>query len=191
MRLGIDLDGVVAAFNDGWTELHNAEFGGELHPDMVTMWNGLHTLAGFESMGEFWAWARGNGERPSVFRHLQLLPDAIETLQRLDGARHRIVIITSKPRWAIPDTLRWLADHEVPTTEVHFVDRKHEVPCDAYLDDSPLVLPDLVTHRPDALVCRFVRAWNDPVDGAHDVAGWNEFERLVSDFAVTRGDDAQ
>ncbi len=191
MRLGIDLDGVVAAFNDGWTELHNAEFGGALHPDMVTMWNGLHALAGFDDMASFWAWARGNDTRPSVFRHLDLVPGASETLRRLDDVGHRIVIVTSKPRWAISDTLHWLADHDIPTTEIHFVDRKHEVACDVYLDDAPVVLPDLVTHRPDARVCRFVRPWNTTVAGAHDVESWDEFERLVSRFASGDRDAAQ
>lgn len=183
MRLGIDLDGVVAAFNHGWTELHNAEFGGSLHPGMVTMWDGLHALGGFADMGEFWTWAQGDGRRPSVFRHLDLLPDARESLVGLDAAGHRIVILTAKPRWAVPDTLRWLADHEIPTTEIHFAEAKHEVACDVYLDDSPIVLPGLVAHRPEATVCRYVRPWNTPVDGAHDVTNWHEFREIVERLA--------
>lgn len=191
VRLGIDLDGVVAEFNDGWTELHNAEFGGALHPDMVTMWDGLHELAGFDDMAGFWAWARGNEARPSVFRHLGLVAGAIDALRRLDRAGHRIVIVTTKPRWAVPDTLHWLADRDIPTTEIHFADRKHDVACDVYLDDAPVVLPDLVAHRPAALVCRFVRPWNAAIAGAHDVHGWDEFEQLVADFAAARGGRAQ
>ena len=180
MRLGIDLDGVVANFNKGWTDLHNAEFGGRLTPEMVTAWDGLHSLGGFDDMAAFWDWARGNGERPSIFRHLDLLPGALETLHRLRGDGHDIVIVTTKPEWAIPDTLRWIADRGLPTREVHFAEAKHEVECDAYLDDAPNVLPDLVEHRPGALVCRFVRPWNDPVAGAVDVTDWDEFETAVA-----------
>lgn len=179
MRLGIDLDGVVAAFNAGWIALHNAEFGGSLHPEMVTMWDGLHELAGFADMGEFWRWAQGSGERPSVFRHLEPIPGALETLRELDTAGHDVVILTSKPRWAVPDTLHWLADQRVPTTEVHVVDRKHSIECDVYLDDAPYVLPALVRHRPTATVCRFVRPWNDPVPGAVDVGDWPDFREIV------------
>ncbi len=180
LRLGIDLDGVVADFNAGWTDLHNAEFGGALTPDLVTSWNGLHTTAGFADMDAFWKWASPNAERRSIFRHLALLPDAIETLRTLADEGHKIVIVSTKPDFAIHDTYHWLADNEIPTREVHLTDTKHDVDCDVFLDDSPAVLPDLVKHRPDALVCRYVRAWNKPVDGAHDVTSWQEFHALVT-----------
>lgn len=180
MRLGIDLDGVVADFNAGWIRLHRDEFGSELHPEMVTTWDGLHELGGFADMRAFWRWARGNADRPSIFRHLDPYPDAIETLHRLDRDGHDIVIITTKPDWARTDTFRWLADHELPTAEVHLTERKHLVGCDVYLDDGPHVLPPLVRHHPEALVCRFVRPWNRPVKGTEDVESWSEFERIVA-----------
>jgi 5'(3')-deoxyribonucleotidase len=179
MRLGIDLDGVVADFNAGWIRLHRDEFGSDLHPEMVTTWDGLHVLAGFADMGAFWRWARGNTERPSIFRHLDVYPDALDTLHDLDRAGHEIVVVTTKPRWARTDTLRWLADHELPTAEVHMTDVKHRVECDVYLDDSPTVLRGLLRHRPASLVCRFVRPWNQPLDGAVDVRDWADFGRVV------------
>ncbi len=179
MRLGIDLDGVVADFNAGWIRLHRDEFGSELRPEMVTTWDGPHELGGFADMRAFWRWAQGNEDRPSIFRHLDPYPDAIATLHRLDRAGHDVVIITAKPAWARTDTFRWLADHELPTAEVHMIDRKHTVACDVYLDDGPRVLPPLVRLRPSALVCRFVRPWNRPVDGAVDVESWSEFHDVV------------
>jgi 5'(3')-deoxyribonucleotidase len=181
MRLGIDLDGVVADFNAGWIRLHRDEFGSDLRPEMVTTWDGLHRLGGFADMGEFWRWARGNDDRPSIFRHLDPYPDALGTLRALRRAGHDIVIITTKPSWAVHDTFRWLADHEMPTTEVHITDDKHTVDCDVYLDDSPWVVPSLVRHRPDRLVCRFVRPWNEPVAGAFDVESWLEFSAIVTE----------
>lgn len=181
LRLGIDLDGVVADFNAGWMELHNAEFGGALTPDMVTSWDGLHTLGGFTDMDAFWGWARGNGKRPSIFRHLNLLPDALDTLHVLAAEGHRIVIVSTKPDWAVHETLCWLADNAIPTREIHLTFTKHEVDCDVFLDDAPVVLPDLVEHRPNALVCRFVRPWNVPVDGAVDVTSWPAFHAIVTE----------
>ena len=179
MRLGIDLDGVVADFNAGWMRLHADEFGSELHPEMVTGWNGLHELAGFGDMDAFWQWAQGTDLRPSIFRHLELYPDAAETLAALDAAGHEIVIVTAKPRWAVPDTLRWIADHQLPTSEIHIRYDKHTILCDVYLDDAPTVVEDLVKHRPAALVCRMIRPWNLPVAGAVDVADWADFWHLV------------
>lgn len=179
MRLGIDLDGVVANFNLGWMELYNAEFGADLTPDLVLTWDAVHELAGFATMQEFWAWARGE-DRPSIFRHLPTFEGAVSALRGLAGA-HDIVIITTKPGWAVHDTFAWLADNEIPTREVHITPRKHQVSCDVYLEDSPHHLPLLVARRPDSVVCRFVRSWNRPVAGARDVHTWDDFVSIVEE----------
>lgn len=186
MRLGIDMDGVMCDFNAGWMRLHADEFGSELRPEMVTGWNGLHTLAGFGDMTAFWAWARGREDRPSIFRHLEPFPAASETMRTLADAGHEIVVLTAKPDWAIPDTLRWLADHEVPTHEIHVRYDKYAVDCDLYLDDAPNVLDDLVRHRSDRVICRMVQPWNDPVAGAVDVAGWPDVLAVVTERSPHR-----
>ena len=179
LRLAIDLDGVVADFNAGWIRLHDQEFGSGLDPAMVQTWDGLADLAGFSDMRAFWAWAKGSDERPSIFRHLDPYPGALDTLRRLRRAGHEIVIVTTKPEWAVSDTFRWLADHEMPTREVHISDDKYLVDCDVYLDDSPHVLPGLLEHRSDRTICRFVRPWNRPLEGALDVNDWDEFHAIV------------
>lgn len=179
MRLGIDLDGVVADFNAGWISRYNAEFQADLPEDAVQSWNGLHTLTHFRSDREFWAWAEGHGGG-SIFRHLDTYAGAVDTLEALRASGHRIVIITSKPSWAIHDTYAWIAEHRIPTREVHIIDEKGSVLCDVYLDDAAHQLRRLVEQRPEATVCRFVRPWNEPVSGAVDVHSWNEFGRLVA-----------
>ncbi len=179
VRLGIDLDGVVADFNAGWMQRYNAAFSAELHPDQVQMWDGLHSLTHFEDMDGFWEWARGRDIGHSIFRHLEPYPDALPTLVALEREGHDIVIVTAKPRWAVQDTLRWLADHQMPTREIHITDDKWTVDCDVYLDDSPHVVPTYVAKRPDRLTCRFVRPWNEPVPGAVDVRSWEEFRATV------------
>ena len=181
LRLGIDLDGVVADFNAGWMRIHRDEFGSDLDPEMVTTWDGLAELGGFADMRAFWRWAEGNADRPSIFRHLEPYPDAFPTLRALRADGHRLVVITTKPEWAVHDTFRWLADHEFPTREVHITYDKADVDCDVYLDDSPTVVPDLVRHRPDRVVCRFVRPWNQPVEGAIDVGDWAGFHAAVTE----------
>jgi 5'(3')-deoxyribonucleotidase len=131
-------------------------------------------------MREFWSWAGPKAHRRSIFRHLETYPTAVESLRRLAAAGHRIVIVTTKPHWARTDTFRWLADADLPTTEVHLSDRKYEVDCDVYLDDAPHVLEQLTEHRPAATICRFVRPWNQPVPGTVDVVEWAEFVELVT-----------
>ncbi len=179
LRLGIDLDGVVADFNAGWIDRYNTEFEAELPLHSVQSWNGLHTLTHFRNDREFWAWAQGHGGG-SIFRHLDLYQGALETLEALSAAGHHIVIVTSKPGWAIHDTFAWLADRHIPTREVHIIEAKWQVPCDVYLDDAPHQIRRLVAERPGATVCRFVRPWNDPVDHTVDVHSWEDFRLLVS-----------
>lgn len=183
LRLGIDLDGVVADFNAGWTARYNEEFGAEVPVDAVRVWGGLHELTHFPDMEGFWEWAKGHG-RGSIFRHLETYEGAVPALRRLAAAGHEVVIITTKPDWAVHDTFAWIADHRIPTNEVHMTFHKWRVPCDVYLDDAPHQIERLHEARPEAVVCRFVRAWNGPVPGVHDVADWDAFEELVARTAA-------
>jgi 5'(3')-deoxyribonucleotidase len=182
LRLGIDLDGVVADFVAGWISRYNQEFEADLSPLSVQTWDGLHTLTHFADSDEFWTWASDHGGS-SVFRHLETYEGATAALDELAGQGHEIVIITLKPDWAVHDTFAWIADHRVPTREVHITANKWEVSCDIYLDDSPQQLMRYVQERPDRLVCRFVRPWNDPVEGVRDIAAWKDFVELATEFA--------
>lgn len=174
LRIGIDLDGVVADFNRGWTSAWNAERGTDIRVEDVDGWDVLPTLTGLPSMGEFWRWARDLGEGRSLFRDLPTFDGAIDAVWSLVRAGHHPVVVTAKPYWAIHDTFAWLSDVRFPTTEVHIIDDKWTVECDVYVDDAPHVLHDYVRHRPQATILRFVRPWNAPVPGTHDVHGWGD-----------------
>lgn len=178
LRLGIDLDGVVADFNAGWIPLYNERFGAGLAVEDVVAWNSPVNLTHFTSMSQFWRWSATAGNGASIFRILDPFPGAIETLDRL-ARRHHVVIVTTKPAFAIHDTYAWLAEHRVPTTEVHIVDDKTTVSCDVYLEDADHNLDDLRASHPDAVVCRFVRPWNRSHDGVVDISAWRDFERLL------------
>lgn len=184
MRLGIDLDGVVADFNSGWIQRYNKEFGADVAFDAVVAWDGIPSLTHFRHMGDFWDWARDH-DGHSLFRHLDTYEGAVDSLRRLDQ-EHRVVVITTKPRWAVHDTYAWLAHHRIPTREVHITRYKWDIACDVYLDDAPHVLYDLLRWRPEATVCRFVRPWNARMDGVSDVRSWPEFEALVASLKVGR-----
>lgn len=179
IRLGIDLDGVVANFISGWMLRYNMEFGTSLTEDLVDHWDAAHDLTHFQDMSEFWQWAGAAGNGPTVFRNLPSYPGALEALLEL-ATCHDIVILTMKADWAGHDTFSWIADNRIPTREVHLIRDKWKVDCDIYLDDSPFVVPQLVEKRPDSIVCRYVRPWNKPVTGAIDVHDWDEFMSIVA-----------
>jgi len=186
LRLGIDLDGVVADFNSGWVERYNRDFGADLNVEQIVEWDAPTHLTHFSSMGEFWKWARTCGEGRSLFRPLRPYPDALESLRLLRRRGHKIVILTTKPGFAIHDTFAWLSEHEVPTTEVHILDDKTTVACDVYLDDADHNLEALSVTHPDAGTCRFVRPWNSPAPGLVDVESWAEFLSHVGQAAALR-----
>lgn len=182
MRLGIDLDGVVADFNKGWIDRYNEDFASNLKPESVTGWGGMEELTHFPDLRAFWKWAKDFGNGSTLFRHLETYPEAVPALNRL-AAEHDIVIITTKPDWAVSDTLAWIADHRLPTREVHVVEwstPKSTIACDVYLDDAPRNIEEITANRPDAVMCRFVRPWNEPVVGARDIHDWREFEAQVA-----------
>ena len=179
MRLGIDLDGVVADFNGGWIRLYNEEFGTNIALDAVDSWGAPPHLTHFKHMGEFWRWC-SDIKGHSLFWHLDTLPDALPTLHSLDEAGHDIVILTTKPPWAVSDTFEWIGRHNIPTTEVHILDQKWTVSCDIYLDDAPHQMVDLPAHRPDRVVCRFVQPWNRESDDTVSIESWSDFASFVS-----------
>lgn len=173
----------MADFNAGWIDRYNAQFGTTLLPAHVDIWDAPTRLTHFLDMSEFWDWARRAGDGASVFRVLQPYHGAIESLREL-STRHHIVIVTTKPRFAIHDTYEWIAEHRVPTTEVHIVDDKATVACDVYLDDADHNIERLLAARPTSLVCRYVRPWATSHPGAIDVSNWEEFSEQVNGYSA-------
>jgi hypothetical protein len=185
-RAGAAMAGAMADLNTGWMTRYSLEVGAQLDASQVVHWDGPELLTHFGSMVEFWAWARGEGR--STFRDAPPLPGAVDAVNRI-AARHRLVIVSSKFPWAIPDSLAWLSDHRVRAREVHFLWDKAVAACDVYLDDATHVVRELVAARPESTVCRMVRAWNDPVPGAVDIDSWEQFEALVDRLGRVRSED--
>ncbi len=189
LRLGIDLDGVVADFNAGWTARYNRDFPDRIDRDLttadVTEWDAPTVLSHFATMSEFWKWAETCAEGRSLFAGLEPYPGAIEALERLRADGHHVVILTTKPHFSIHDTYDWLARHKVPSTEIHILDDKTRVECDVYLDDGVHNLEALVAAHPRSTVCRYVRPWNTSVPGTIDIRDWNQFTEAVRTHART------
>ena len=178
MRLGIDLDGVVANFTQGWMNFYNRDFGTSFEFEDSQNWGDLVDLTHFSTIGEFWRWS-SDLDGHSIFWHLETFSGAVDALHSLAAEGHDIVVITTKPGFAIDDTYEWIERNELPADEIHILEDKWVVPADVYLDDGPHILPHLVEKRPESTVCRYVRPWNDPIPGAVDVGDFAEFREVV------------
>jgi len=185
MRLGIDLDGVVANFTQGWMNFYNRDFGTEFRFEDSQNWGDLVDLTHFKTMGDFWDWS-SDLDGHSIFWHLDPFPGAVEAVRSFVDEGHQIIVITTKPSFAIEDTHDWIERHRIPAAEVHILEDKWLVDADVYLDDGPHILGPLVKHRPQQTVCRYVRPWNTPVEGAIDVADFDEFREVVDRMTLTR-----
>lgn len=184
VRLGIDLDGVVANFTKGWMDFYNRQYGTAFAVTDSQRWNDLVDLTHFMDMDEFWEWS-SDLDGHSVFWHLEPFAGAVEALRSLADAGHHVIVVTTKPDFAIEDTYDWVERHRIPAAEIHILEDKWLVDCAIYLDDGPHVLPGLVQNRPASTVCRYIRPWNDPVPGAVDVTGFGEFREVVDRLAAT------
>ena len=70
MRLGIDLDGVVANFTQGWMNFYNRDFGTNFVFEDSKNWGDPVGLTHFNHIDEFWEWS-SDLDGHSVFWHLE------------------------------------------------------------------------------------------------------------------------
>ncbi len=181
MRIGVDLDGVVANFTKGWTKYYEEEFGKKILEDDITSWGLSEPLTHFKEDVDFWKWAKDiNGS--SIFRNLEVYENSVETLNELSKAGNEIIILSSKPWWSIHDTLIWLGENKIPTKEIHFIEDKWTIECEVYIDDAPYQLKNFKEKVTDKKIIRYVRAYNKPIDGVFDIHNWNELIPLLNSF---------
>ena len=186
MRIGVDMDDVIADFTGAWLAAYNDQFAiteaDDLKREDITAWD-VTQFTHFNSHEEWMHWIRSCV--PGLYRNLSPLGGALEALDALIADGHDIVILTSKPEWAKWDTFNWLANQIVPTSEVHITHDKASVKCDVYIDDGPHNL-EAIRDRSGGVAVRWVTPWNRPMDGVWDAGSWAEFRDIVNVMEMER-----
>jgi 5'(3')-deoxyribonucleotidase len=174
VRVGLDIDGVVADFA-GWANEWLARHH-DTDPKPVDRWD---WYLGYENGETAWRKLWDHVAENGVFRRLSLLPHAFAAIRALDRAGHDIVYVTARNPRYYDDTLHWLEARRLPLTELHLERDKWSVPTDIFLDDQPGNVTDLLEHGVNAYLFR--RPWNEDTTDLPAVQGWGEFVRKVDD----------
>jgi len=181
--LGIDLDGVVYDFCGHFARFINSYTGKSLDempaPKQWDFWHewGLsfdEWFAHFNAFGNTGGFAVGGP-----------VDGAVESLQVLATAGHRIAIVTARgcERGARPEqaeavrlsTVQWLRTHAIPHHDICFTNNKTLIGADLFLDDASHHLKAIQEIGKRA-VC-FDQAHNRDWTGER-VTSWKEFEQL-------------
>lgn len=157
MKIGLDLDGVIYQFSKTAQYMLARKKGLMCREDLkwdYTLWD--HGLS-----KEDWDWVLSPPQADKVFRYGHLFSGAIEFVHEL-SLLGSVIIITKRPFYGVQATLDFLAYMKFPLTALHIIDeqvRKSSIPCDAYIDDSPINALDYYKET-KSLVILIDRPWN-------------------------------
>lgn len=177
-RLGLDLDGVVAGFKEGyrWEVMEQTGLPAHCFPEPTDF--SFRKSGWFEKDEEFTAsflTAVENG----LYSKLPLIEGSKQALDSLADAGVEIVVVTQ--RWfpgmnlqqVEDETGSWITQHELPVSDIHFLNDKSTVPggADVFVDDAPHHITAL--HQAGCEVLVYDQLYNQQVTVGRRVGSWS------------------
>jgi 5'(3')-deoxyribonucleotidase len=166
---GVDLDGVCADFYGGLRPIA-AEWLGKQIEDLPTEvsyglkeWGVPDAPGGYQALHKFAVTQR------DIFRNLNPIPDAPQTLRRLSEKDIRIRIITNRlfikysHQQAVNQTIEWLERWDIPYWDLCLLKDKTAVGADLYIDDATQNILALRAHKQRVII--FSNSTNREVQG--------------------------
>lgn len=134
MRLGFDIDGVIANFSLPLIERINKEYNVAVKESDIYCYD-LNIVFGITKTEE------ATLVEDILINNLPLYDGAKETLEKLTREGHSIYLLTGRWGHLRDATVAWLKEKGVPYTELHLLDvgKKHQaniVPMDVIVEDS-------------------------------------------------------
>lgn len=177
MKIALDLDGVLADFEQHVFDQYHKWYGRAVPKKARVVWNSV-----FE---------KTHGDEKKTWQWLMQIPDFWATIPVIPGAPggvldllldgHEIIILTHRPRSSVNQTQHWIdswwpARYQHP--RVHWIDGfKGAIDADVYVDDSPEVLESF-QNSPKPCI-RFAQPWNRGVKATAVASNWTELLTLI------------
>jgi uncharacterized HAD superfamily protein len=164
MRIGVDVDGVLYHWERTARYMLRRKLGDEgrripedlYHPS--DSWNAIqHSIE-----DEDWRWLWKEGVEQGLFRYGHVVGGSLEGLNELEE-RGEIVIVTSRPKHAVKDTIAWLSlmTDKINVRGIHILgtrENKSAAPIDVLIDDALHNVRDMAeAGKPSVL---FDQPWN-------------------------------
>jgi len=179
-RIGIDLDGCV--YNWGDTVRYMIKKYHNIDLEESTHWNYVEENV----PPEVWKWLWSEGVDLGLFRYGSLIKGSVEGLREL-SVLGDLEVVTHRPRGALQDTLRFIANLPDVFAGVHFLtsqEPKSVVGCDVYLDDALHVIDEVFNAGKQAVI--FDQPWNQQNDWAFRAHGWDKVGNAIF-WSLTTG----
>lgn len=180
--LGVDLDGVCAAFYTGLRPIAAEWLGVETSTLPLRVSWGLPEWGIDKAPGGYEALHRFAVTQRDLFRILPPMPGAPASLRKLSAANVRIRIITHRffikyfHQVAARQTIEWLDHHDIPYWDLCFMKEKAAVGADVYIEDSPRNVEQLRAEGLTTLV--FTNSTNEHLPGPR-ADTWEEVVKFV------------
>jgi len=181
--LVLDLDNTTFNYNAALAE-YVLRTEGRIVPAQVPHYS--YTDSGWFEDTDHFLRTHHRAVRDGLFIGMRPYPDAIKTLRDLHQAGWCIKVATHRLIGGVEDalvratTLEGLTRVGMPFEELHFVEHKHTVNGDIWVDDKPRVLADLDALGLPRLAYRHQYNAHLPDPG---VSSWRELGRYLHGFA--------
>ncbi len=176
MIIGVDIDNVIADTEKELRRLIREKKGLSLSREDITSYNldGVRGLSQVDLAGIYDEFKDGG-----IFLGLEVIEGARETLERL-SLRHRVVLVTSRPRTVEDKTRSWLARERIPFHELHFAteSKVNGIPYELFLEDQDNFARELADDGTYVLL--FDAPWNRHVEHENisRVYSWSDVQKF-------------
>ena len=180
MKIGLDLDGVVADYHTFFISNVNKRYGKELK---LEDWTDYEFSKSGLPVKKIWEIIHSHA-RNSGFKYLKPLYGARKGIRVLREAGHTIHVVTHRFDEARLDTLAWLDQYKIEFESLSFTGDKGKIGqilgLDVMIEDSMPKAQDIANHGIRTLL--YSRPWNNSLEEhklIERVSNWNHIGNIL------------